>query len=245
MVLQGKNILITGASSGIGRSIAKSVLELSGNPILWGRSEAKINAAAKELGVGLGHHFSFDLTNEQETEEAVAKLPKLDGIVLSAGSMKILPVKMYKPKFFDDTFTLNVKANFFLINRLLRMNRLNNPSSIVGISSVSSKQCFLGSALYSSSKAAFNSLIQSVAIECGKDNVRANSVIAGMVSTNLTENVSMRHVQHIEKNSLLGLGSVKHISDAVCFLLSDQSEWITGTELVIDGGYSAYRSSSA
>lgn len=242
MSLKGKTILITGATSGIGRAIAEGVVAQSGIPILWGRSEERLSATALDLGLTLKHTCVVDLTDEESVRQGISKIHNLDGLVLSAGVLKILPLKMYKSKYYDDIFSLNVKANFFLLGQLLRQKKFNKPASIVSISSVSSKHCFLGSSLYSASKAALNALIKNVAIEAGIDNIRANSVLCGIISnTQMSSQVSPEYVNNLKENSLLGPGSVSSVADVVRFLLSDESRWITGSEICVDGGYSIYR----
>jgi NAD(P)-dependent dehydrogenase (short-subunit alcohol dehydrogenase family) len=239
-----QTILVTGASSGIGRQTAIDLSNLGAELILVGRDALKLNETVKlcngQSGITV---FAKDITDLSFSQELTALLLKpLTGIVLNAGVVKVVPVAFLKREDVDSLFETNVKSNILLIQYLLRKKKIQKEASIVFISSISTKKATVGNALYNATKGALSSFAQSLALEVAPKGIRVNTLLPGFVDTNILGRV--RTEEEIEKhlrNYPLGrFGHPKDVSNLICFLLSDGSKWITGSEIAIDGGFSIH-----
>jgi len=240
-MLQGKNILVTGSSSGIGKQIAIEIGLNKGNPILTGRNIEKLGEVCKLIkknGADPAYR-SADLRNENDITDLVISLPNLSGLVINAGIIDYTPIKFLSSVKIDEIFQVNFTSNVILIKKLLEYKKINNNASIVFIGSIASKLGVSGTSLYAASKAALTSFAKVLAIEVSSKKIRVNTLSPGLVTTDLTEKITDIKSDGIEKdkNYPLGWGSTQNVANVVVFLLSDKSEWMTGTDIVLDGGF--------
>jgi NAD(P)-dependent dehydrogenase (short-subunit alcohol dehydrogenase family) len=243
LLLKERKIFITGASSGIGRHSAIAVSKLGAEVIISGRNQTRLQETFDQLQ-GKGHKMlTGDLTKENEINELVSELPALNGIVHCAGIVHPLPIKYITGKYLDEMYSINYNAPVLLTSKLLKEKKISKGASIVFMSSISSRFGHIGGALYCGSKSGIDLFTKVLAIECAAQKIRANSINAAMVRTELfdqTELIASKEtMDKHEKQYPLGFGEPADISNAIVFLLSDASKWITGTNMIVDGGLSA------
>lgn len=235
-------ILITGASSGMGEEMALSFSKKY-NVILCGRNIDRLNNVKNRCDDGNHFIWQYDLINVDDVESSLAKLIKENAIKISyfvhcAGYMKMVPIKMLKKEMFSDAFNVNVISAALIIKTLVN-KKLNNGAlkSVVFISSNISNFGAKAFSVYSSSKAGLDGLMRSLAIELAPK-VRVNSVLPGGVRTRMTENMYQDEelINRMEATYPLGLGDVTDIYKSVRFLISNESRWVTGQQLTVDGG---------
>jgi len=246
--LHNKRIVITGASSGIGASTAELCASLGAKVLLLGRDKIKLIQICTRL-MGEGHSVLVtDLTSYDFLEEnlttSLRSFGPVDGMVHSAGIEMTRPIKMLKPKNIQEVFEINVTAGLNLARILTKSNNwCSDGGSIVYISSIVGVVGQPGKIAYSASKGALIAAAKSMALEFANKRIRVNCILPAMVRTPMSEkileSISNEARENIEKMHPLGIGSVEDVSSACGFLLSDISKWITGTALVVDGGYSA------
>jgi NAD(P)-dependent dehydrogenase (short-subunit alcohol dehydrogenase family) len=242
-LLAGKTILVTGASSGIGRACAVELAGLGARVVASGRSVERL---AETLGLmsGAGHlSLAADLSSDDGRALLSSALPVLDGVVHCAGVNRILPASFTGAADFETIHSINAEAPIILTTRLLKEKKIANNASIVFISSISSMAGWTGLMSYAASKAALVGASRVLAVELGRRGIRVNCVSPGMVTTPMNEKVEASRTEEArredEKRYPLGYGKPEDVAHAVAFLLSPASRWITGTNLVIDGGYTA------
>lgn len=246
--LENKTILITGASSGIGRQCAVDCSQMGAKVIAIGRNEKRLQETLNLLD-GDGHAiYSYDLSEIDGIKELisliVAEKGKLDGIIYAAGIEKSAPIKLLLPSDYEEILRVNTISAFELVRQSIGVKFINAPASVVFISSITSVIARASTAAYSASKGALVSGARVMAAELARRNIRVNCISPGTVLTPLMENVlSQLSEEEYEKRISgfpLGLGEVTDISNACIFLLSNASRWITGQNIVIDGGYTIY-----
>lgn len=237
--LNNHYVLITGASSGIGRACAIEASSLGAHCILVGRNEAELQKT-KSLCKNDSSIFCADLTSQENIEKIAGQIPMLDGVVHCAGIINPKPIKFLKPQNIKEIFDINFNVPVLLTSSLLQKNKLNDGASIVFISSISSQHPYFGGAMYVSSKAALEAFSKTVAIETASKKIRSNVILPGLVKTNMLEETKAAtgeaYFNSYEKQYPLGFGEPEDVANAVCFLLSHESKWITGSELKMDGG---------
>lgn len=240
--LEGKTILVTGASSGIGRQTAINASKMGGKIIITGRNEYRLNAVFKKLE-GNGHQkFVFDLSKDEEVAELAGKIESINGIVHCAGIMQPYPIKFIESKQINDIFAINFNSVVLLTGKLLKRKKLTQGGSIVFISSISSNEKpYYGGALYSATKAAMEAFSRTVALEYSKFMIRSNCISPGLVRTSFFDEfmggiAQPENIVKHEKIYPLGFGEPDDIANTAVFLLSDASRWITGSNIVMDGG---------
>ncbi len=237
--LEGKTILVTGASSGIGRSTAIECSKMGGKIILNGRNLERLNEVLTNLE-GEGHKIlSADVTRQDDLDYLVNVCPLLNGVVMCAGITKMLPTKLIKRDDINTIFETNIASSILLASGLLKKKKINPSSSFVFISSIASQNASVGNGIYAASKGALNSFVKVLALETANRNIRANCILPGIVKTSMNEE-GMKNGDYddLAKKYPLGFGNPENIAKGVVFLLSDASSWITGTNIVVDGGYS-------
>ena len=240
MILKDKSILVTGASSGIGRTVCKEVSEEGAVVSLLARNENRLKETMQSLQ-GDGHHiYMCDLTSDSDLDVFVDRSAQLDGIVFCAGINDYLPVKNISLEKTVKMFQTNYFSQILLVQKLLKAKKINNGASLVFISSVSSLIGVPGTLLYASSKGAINSAVKVLASELAPKGIRANAICPGVVCTPMIGDSAISDDQLIEESKRypLGLGSPENVADAVVFHLSDKSKWLTGNIMVLDGGFS-------
>ena len=239
--LQGKTILITGASSGIGQATAVVCAQMGADVVITGRDSDRLQATADLMETHKAI-IAADLTNNEDVERLVAALPPLDGAVLCAGNSTTLPLQFGTREKFDDMFNVNFFAPVELLRLMYKKKILQKGASVVLIASIGGTHSFMpGNGVYGASKAALNSLMKYAAREYASRKVRVNSICPGMVDTPLIHRGTITEEQLAEdaKRYPLGrYGKPEDIANGAVYLLSDASSWLTGHDLVIDGGFS-------
>jgi len=246
--LKDKNILITGASSGIGRQCAITFSQLGSNVILIARSKERLKQTFDKLDKGNHLIISQDITEYNKLEEivrcSVEKVGRISGFVHSAGIEMTLPLRSMQPSYYEEIFSVNVIAGFELAKIISKKKYLDKKgASFVFISSVMGILGQAGKVGYCSSKGALISGTKAMALELAKKNIRVNCVLPGAVETEMSKKMLEKLPEESKKSIInmhpLGLGRPEDIANACAFLLSDASRWVTGTNLIVDGGYSA------
>ena len=242
--LEGKTILVTGASSGIGQAIAVACSRMGAVVVITGRDEDRLQDTLKQLPVVQGEHvmLSADLTVTDDVEHLVASLPPLDGAALCAGNSTTLPLQFGSREKFNEMFDVNFFAPVELLRLIYKKKVLQKGASVVLIASIGGTHSFMpGNGVYGASKAALNSVMKYAAREYASRKVRVNSICPGMVDTPLIHRGTITEEQLAEdaKRYPLGrYGQPEDIANGAVYLLSDASSWLTGHDLVIDGGFS-------
>jgi NAD(P)-dependent dehydrogenase (short-subunit alcohol dehydrogenase family) len=242
--LKNKKILITGASSGIGRATSILLSEMGASLILCGRNEQRLKETLYMLSNNNNHTlFVGDLTEQDLIDSLVNSIDTLNGIVLVAGIVKTIPIKFLKSEELSLIMKTNFESPISLCQKLLKSKKIQKSSSIVIISSIAGNLIAdKGNGAYAASKAALNGICKVMAVELAPQKIRVNCISPGMVNTPMTENelaaVSLDQLKLNEKLYPLGYGEPEDIAASACFLLSNASKWITGTSFVIDGGFS-------
>lgn len=242
--LEGKTILVTGASSGIGRGIAIECSKMGAKLILNGRNIDRLKETIGMLD-GEGHQvLAADISKQKEIDGLISDVPVLDGCVLCAGIPQVCPVKHFKRNDIEDILNVNTVAPIMITSGLLKKKKIRKGASVVLIESISG--VFVGTkgdVSYNASKAALNGFLKGSALELAGQGIRINAVNPGLVPTNIlnltNEMFAESHHTDIMINSypLKRYGTPEDIAYGCIYLLSDASSWVTGTNLVIDGGY--------
>lgn len=237
--LEGKVILVTGASSGIGRATAIECSRLGAKVIITGRNAERLQDTFNQLE-GEGHlQIIADLTNQEDIDNLVGAIDNIDGLVNNAGLGRNKPVNFIKMEDLQYVYQTNVFACILLTKSLLKKKKINKGGSLVFTSSISSQLSTPGIAMYASSKAAIASYMRSCAVELGDKQIRSNAVHPGMVETKLISGGTYTDDDMNRDKELYALkryGKPEEIAYAIVYLLSDASAWVTGSSLVIDGG---------
>lgn len=238
--LEGKTILITGASSGIGKSTAIECSKMGARVIITGRNADRLKETFDSLDGDNHQIFAIDLVSENGINDLIEFIPSLDGAVLSAGIGRILPIKFSSIEKFEEIYKTNLFAQTELTRQLIKKKKILKGGSIVFISSMGGSKSFNpGNMIYGTSKAALNSFMKFCSIEFSHLNIRFNSICPGMVETPLIRKGTITEEQYdIYKNqyALKRFGKPEEIAYGAIYLLSNASAWITGFCLFIDGG---------
>ncbi|MDD5233907.1 MAG: SDR family NAD(P)-dependent oxidoreductase [Syntrophales bacterium] len=238
--LSGKAILVTGASSGIGRQTCISISKMGGRVIATGRNEERLNGTLSMLAGNDHKLVRAELTDTNDMEALSGAVQGLNGIVHCAGIGKYIPSKFYKKEDLRRFNEINYEAPILLTSILLRKKKIIDNSSIIFISSIMSETGITGGGLYAGTKGALVAITRVIALELAAKKIRVNCISPALVKTPLIDHDEFRKEMetNLEKHPL-GLGYPVDIANCCVFMLSDASKWITGTNLIIDGGYSA------
>lgn len=246
--LSNKTILITGASSGIGRSCAVQCSKMGASLLLMGRNDDELNRTVSELQPGtkvemIVADFSKMVDLELLIAEKILTIGKIAGFIHCAGVEKTLPLKKQTSEVFQSIFDINVFAGFELAKIISLKKYKAEKASFVFIASVAGMVGESGKTIYSASKGAVISGARSMSMELARSDIRVNSISPAMVKTPILEKmfdgIGEEATQNIIKKHPLGIGEPEDVANACVFLLSDAAKWITGTNLVVDGGYTA------
>ncbi|MEI6683981.1 MAG: SDR family oxidoreductase [Bacteroidota bacterium] len=239
--LTGKTVLVTGASSGLGRQTAITASEYGARVIITGRHAERLGETFRLLQ-GEGHlQFHADLTIQADIDSLVAALPLLDGLVHSTGISELSPARFITKDIIANTFRISFDASVLLTAGILGKRKLTKGnSSIVFISSISTRYPFVGGAMYISAKAALEAYARVLALELASRGTRVNCVAPAFVRTPMleetAENFSREAVDKIEERQLLGLGDPVDVANVIVFYLADASRWVSATNLILGGG---------
>lgn len=239
--LKGKTVLVTGASSGLGKQTAITASEYGARVIVTGRHAPRLEETYRSLH-GEGHlQFSADLTIQADIDNLVAGLPMLDGLVHSTGISELAPARFITEEIISKTFRISFDASVLLTAGILKKKKLaKGNSSIVFISSISTRYPFVGGAMYISAKAALEAYARVLALELASRGTRVNCIAPAFVRTPMleetAENFSRDAVDKIEQRQLLGLGDPVDVANAIVFYLADASKWVSATNLILGGG---------
>ena len=238
--LAGKTILVTGASSGIGRATAIECAKMGAKLILTGRNENRLLDTLSFL-TGEEHLcITADLTLSEDLDKLIDRIDVLDGLVLSAGIPATYPFLFATRKKIDEVFNTNFFAPVELLRLIVKKKKLNKGSSVVFVSSIGGVFAYsYGNSIYGASKSALNSIMSSCAKELAVKKIRVNSVNPGMVETPLIQIDAFSEesiLKNIAKYPLGRYGQPDDVAFGIIYLLSDASAWVTGISLVIDGG---------
>jgi len=247
--LKDKNIIVTGASSGLGRQVAISCSQLDARVILIGRNNQRLQETLSLMPDPARHiTISADLTEFDKIEgvikNVVDAVGKMDGIVHCAGISQTLPLRSVTPEKLVSIFNINVFAAYQLTRVACIPKYFSSEGgSIIFISSVAGIKGENAKSAYSMTKGAMIAGARSLAVELAPKKIRVNCISPGLIITPLNENAE--HItnpelrENLEKQHFFGLGKPEDVANACIYLLSDASRWVTGTNLVIDGGYIA------
>ncbi len=239
----GKTILVTGASSGIGRACAQRLAHEGAQLWLVGRNEA----ALREVADGRPHRIHLaDLTDEVAVKQLVTQIHadagQLHGCVLAAGIRAFRPLRLESFAGLVQSWEANIQSSLGLLALALRARLLVREASVVLFSSAAVSTAAPGAMAYAASKAALEAAVRTLAVELATQRVRVNAVAPGVVRTPMTEGwfskLAPAQTAQLEARHPLGFGCPEDIAGPVAFLLSGESRWVTGAMLVVDGGFS-------
>lgn len=241
--LEGKTVLVTGASSGIGRSTAIECSKMGATVILTARNEERLQETLSQME-GDGHQYIVaDLLQTEDLERIVATVSALDGVVLCAGKGLTLPFNFSSRDKFDSIFEVNFFSPVELLRLLNKKKKIATGGSVVMMDSIGGVKRFaVGNSIYGASKAALKAMVNFCAVELATRKIRVNGVCPGMVETPLIRQGTLTEEQlkmDMDKYPLKRYGTPEEVAYGVIYLLSDASAWVTGHSLIIDGGITA------
>jgi NAD(P)-dependent dehydrogenase (short-subunit alcohol dehydrogenase family) len=243
--LAGGQYLVTGASSGIGRETAVLLAQCGGRVIAAGRDAERLAGLVDGLP-GSGHAASVNaLVDADQTADwvksLVAEYGPFDGVFHAAGIESVRPIRLTKQEHIDALMASSVFAAFGIARAMSQRGAIADGGSLVFMSSVAGSSGQAGMSLYSAAKAGIDGLVRSLACEFAPRRVRVNSIAAGAITTPMHERLSRTSteaaIEAYEQSHLLGFGAPADVANAALFLLGPASRWVTGTTMVIDGGY--------
>lgn len=240
--IEGKTILITGAASGIGRATALMCSGMGAKTVLLDLNEEGLKQTVSQMKEDSTEYYALSLTDYDKVIEVIANFPKLDGVASNAGIVTSLLAKFSDIKEAERIFNVNTLSHIHLVQQLVAQKKLNKGASIVFTSSMSGVYCGLtGGSLYGASKAALVGYSKALAMELAPRGIRVNTIHPGMIVTPLTKGTALSQdvMDEDVKNYPLGrYGKPEEVAAAYVYLLSDATVWMTGSQLLIDGGYS-------
>ncbi|QNH21402.1 NAD(P)-dependent oxidoreductase [Xanthomonas sp. GW] len=237
--LQGKTILVTGASSGIGAAVAALCARLGATLVLNGRDAERLQAVADALH-GHGHRSVVgDLTEEATRTRLLEATERYHGLASCAGMAALVPFRMAAEKHLQQMLAVNYLAPVILTQQLLAKRRLHEGASLVYISALTARAAPPASVGYAASKAALEAAVRTLALEQGKHGIRANCIAPGYVQTPMLRKLgSTANMDERVGPTPLGYIDPDEIAKGAVYLLSAASRWVTRTTLTIDGGTS-------
>lgn len=238
--LEDKTILVTGATSGIGRCVAVECSKLGAKLVITGRNDNRLKETLSMLE-GAGHlMIAADLSKYEEIEKVVDFVPQLDGFSNNAGITKVLTVKHIKKVDLDNIIVTNTIAPIILTQLLVKRKKMKSNSSIIFTSSLSGNYCVhYGESMYAASKGAISGFAKGAALDLSSSAIRVNCVSPGIVKTHIFTGI-LTEEELTEKQKFFPLkrfGQPEDVAYAIIYFLSDASCWVTGADLKIDGGY--------
>ena len=247
MSLAGRRVLVTGASSGIGRATAVLAAALGARVVLTGRREDELSRTREAMACPDGHLVVVgDLKDAAFVDELAARAVadgKLDGFVHAAGVCPVVPIGVVGPAMLADAMAVGYGAFILLMRRLSRKGFSNDGFSAVAVSSVSASAGWPGGSLYAGGKGALDAAVRALAVELAPRRIRVNAVCPSHIRTPLFEKLTAGADESAKAALIakqpLGLGEPEQVASAACFLLSGAASFVTGACLPVDGGYLA------
>lgn len=246
--LSGRSVLVTGASSGLGRSISVLVSRLGARVSLVGRDEIRLHETAAQLA-GSGHRVErFDLSQVERIPEwlksVATQVGPIHGLVHSAGMHFTVPLRALQLAKFEELMSTNLTAALYLAKGLRQRGVRAERSSVVFLASVMALVGQPGVSAYAASKGALAAAARCLALELAGENIRVNCLAPGHVRTEMGQrneaSMTPEQVRALEAMHPLGFGEPEDVAHACAFLLADTSRWITGQTLAVDGGYTIH-----
>ena len=233
--LVGKNILVTGASSGLGQQIAVSCAQRGARLIITGRDIGRLQETHGHL-VGTGHvQVTADLTSADDRDRLVQACGNIDGLVLCFGGQMLSPIRQLKEDLMTAVYHTHFLAPVMLVQRLLQGNSIAQQGSIVFMLSTAAHIGTRGVGPYSAMKSGLLGIIRCLALEQAKRKIRVNGISPSAIPTSIWSGepglLDEQRTRHP-----LGLGTPEDVANGAIYLLSDASRWVTGTSLIMDGG---------
>lgn len=239
--LEGKTILVTGASSGIGRATAVECSKMGASVVLTGRNGARLSETVSMMEGDAHQIIIADLATDDGVQCLVDKCPKLDGLVNNAGYTHTMLTNFINREALSQQLEVNTIAPILLFQRLLKVKKIGKGSSVVFTASISGLCCaVLGNVLYSTSKSAINGFVKNAALDLASRNIRINAVAPGMVNTHILDAGTISEEQleaERQRYPMKRFGKPEEVAYAIIYLLSDASSFTTGTTIVLDGGF--------
>jgi NAD(P)-dependent dehydrogenase (short-subunit alcohol dehydrogenase family) len=237
--LSGKIFLVTGASSGIGYETCTTISKQGGKFIAVARRKDLLEKLIENSGRD-NSYIIADLSKIEDIQKIIELIPNMDGVVHSAGIVSLAPAKFYTKEFMNSIRETNFDSITLLINLIVKNKKINKGSSIVLVASIAGLFGMKGNGIYAASKGALIAISKVWANEFSNNGIRVNCVSPGMVKTEITyksiQDLSLEVIQQDEKKYPLGYGEAIQVANPIIFLLSEASSWITGQNLVLDGG---------
>lgn len=239
--LEGKTVLVTGASSGIGRATAVACSKMGATVVITARNEARL-AETLQLLEGEGHTMVVaDLSDPVQLDELVDQLPKIDGLVNNAGITETCPTAFIKREKLEKVLEINTIAPILLTQKVLKKKKIGKGGSIVFTCSISGTHvCGGGNVLYSASKGAVRGFVMNAALDLAAKGIRVNEVCPGMINTHILDAGVISEEQlsiESQRYPMKRFGEPEEVAHGIIYLLSDASSFVTGVDLVIDGGF--------
>ena len=239
--LSGKTVLVTGASSGIGKSTAIECSRLGARVVITGRSEKRLSETLEHLEEGDHLAIQADLTNADDLVKLVRQVPLLDGLVNNAGITITVPTPFINREKLDRVFETNTVAPMLLTQKILKAKKIGKGGSIVFTCSISGTcVCGGGNVLYSASKGAIHGFMKNAALDLSVKGIRVNEVCPGIIDTHIMDESSISSdMLEIERGRypMKRFGKPEEVAYAIIYFLSDASAFTTGSSLVVDGGF--------
>ena len=240
--LEGKTILVTGASSGIGHATAIECSKMGAKLIVTGRNEERLQQTLDALS-GDGHQqIAIDISTKEGVSKLIESVPNVDGMFNNAGVSTTKPIGFITEDEIDRIFDINVKAPILLTNMMVKKKKINKGGSIVFTSSIGKYVVTPGNNLYAASKGALSSFMKGAAVELASKRIRCNTILPGMIETPIMKGKGSISEEQWELNkqkyALKRFGTPEEVAWLAIYLFSDASQFVTGSELVIDGGRS-------
>jgi len=236
--LDGKTVLVTGASSGIGRQTSIECSKMGASLVITGRNRERLQETVKQTVTDCVV-VDGDVRDSRFVQFLAESVPQLDGIVFNAGIAITMPVKNITEAAVNEMFDVNIISPILSVKHLLKSKKVKPGGSIIFISSISTSAVKIGNGMYSATKGAVNSFSKVLALELAPRKIRANCVQPGFIRTDILRSglITEDQLDEHEKLYPLGFGKPSDIAYACVYLLSDASTWITGSILTVDGGF--------
>ena len=241
--IENKTILVLGASSGIGRATAITCAKMGAIVIAVGRDHLRLQDTLNAMDQPEKHHtFILDLLDDTTWNTMLSALPMIDGVACCAGVANMNPFTFISREEIDKVFNTNCFGPILLVQKLIKNKKINKGGSIVFVASVDGpKVVHAGNSVYSSSKSALVGMARNMAIDLAGKKIRTNCVLPGTTDTPMIRTANVTEDMLHETAKLFPLkrfANPEDVANAIIYLLSDGSSYITGSEIVVDGGYS-------